>query len=121
MRSLEEIRETIEGPPQICLSLPWGQKLLVTEAGVDLGRDAKDCEPFKRQIKVRYPQVSGLHLRISIDSAGDVFAVDLHSMNGTYVNGELLVPGKLTQLYLTDHLTLARDVPVLLLPWENDG
>lgn len=71
------------------LEFPWGA-VAIPPAGLTIGRDfGAECGP---QIDT-YDNVSRAHARISLED-GQLFVEDVHSTNGTTVNGVVTVPGR---------------------------
>lgn len=77
-----------------------GQKLLsrhtVPKSGLLFGRSG-DCT-----VVVENQSVSARHFRILKGRTGKYFIEDLHSKNGTFLNGTRLSPGQRTELRLND-------------------
>jgi ABC-type multidrug transport system ATPase subunit/pSer/pThr/pTyr-binding forkhead associated (FHA) protein len=66
-----------------------------------IGRDSK------AQIRIEKPEISGLHLQLIFDGVSCLYAVDLGSTNGTFVNGSRISPGVQILVSPQDVLTIA--------------
>ena len=66
-----------------------------------IGRDSK------AQIRIEKPEISGLHLQLIFDGVSCLYAVDLGSTNGTFVNGLRISPGVQILVSPQDVLTIA--------------
>ena len=72
--------------------------------GLAIGRHPGLCERV-----VDDPGVSRRHVRVGL-AGGDLFAEDLHSLNGTLLDGEAIPPFQPVPLAAGDTLTLGRVV-----------
>jgi ABC-type multidrug transport system ATPase subunit len=66
-----------------------------------IGRDSKV------QIKIEKPEISSLHLQLVFDGENHLYAIDLGSTNGTFLNGSRVSPGIQIPISSHDTLTLA--------------
>jgi len=57
-----------------------------------------------KDVVLRHPNISKLHAWFELDGAGNVYAADAGSTNGTYHNGERLPPRELTKVHPGDHM-----------------
>ena len=62
-------------------------------------------------IRLKDPSVSSRHLRIQRKD-GSLFVEDLHSTNGTFLNGQKITPGQLVEVREGDLITVGdTDIP----------
>lgn len=80
---------------QTCVS-----KHIVPKRGLLFGR-SPDCA-----VVVENPSVSSRHFRILRGRTGRCFVEDLHSKNGTFLNGARVSPGKRVELSLNDTIRI---------------
>ncbi|HWR19447.1 MAG TPA: PrsW family glutamic-type intramembrane protease [Clostridia bacterium] len=78
-----------------------GMELPLASARVVLGRDQT-----RANLILTNPRVSGAHCAVWFEN-GRVFVSDLGSTNGTFLNGERLIPNKIHELYPASELWLA--------------
>jgi pSer/pThr/pTyr-binding forkhead associated (FHA) protein len=94
--------ETIESGIQVVQY--EGQKLLskhtVPKKGLLFGRSS-DCT-----VSVENQSVSAQHFRILKGRTGRYFVEDLHSKNGTFLNGTRMSPGERIELHLNDTIRI---------------
>ncbi len=81
-----------------------GQKLLskhtVPKKGLLFGRNPECTVPVENQ------SVSAQHFRILKGRTGKYFVEDLHSKNGTFLNGTRMSPGQRMELHLNDTIRI---------------
>ncbi len=68
-----------------------------------IGRSSK-CD-----IHIKNSHVSGMHLKVKLLEDNRIFVVDLDSTNGTYINGEKLIPKKPFELTVGSKLILGSE------------
>ncbi len=61
----------------------------------------------KPDYALQYPQISRVHARLSKDENGEIRIEDMRSLNGTYVNGKEVSPGKPVRLNPGDAVCFA--------------
>ena len=76
--------------------------IIVDDDNIVIGSMAGNCDQV-----ISAKGVSRLHAKISGKNDG-IYIMDMNSTNGTYLNGELLVPGKEYRLELGDMVSFAK-------------
>ncbi|HBW85380.1 MAG TPA: hypothetical protein DEF82_01125, partial [Crocinitomicaceae bacterium] len=71
-------------------------------------------------IVLSLPQISKKHAQLIYDEAGDTYLIDLESRNGTFVNGNKLIPNSPNKISIGDKITLAVENQVELLITQDD-
>jgi pSer/pThr/pTyr-binding forkhead associated (FHA) protein len=95
-------------PVVLRLSFPTGNVDVPAGTSLLLGRDPQ--ESLVAAAFARFENVSRRHATISVDDAGHASVRDEHSTNGTWVNGDRVLPGVDIRLADGDNLRLAADV-----------
>lgn len=94
------------------VEVPAGTSLL-------LGRDP--AESLVAAAFAQYDNVSRRHATVTVDDAGHATIRDEHSTNGTFVNGDRVLPGTAVRLVDGDTVRLGADVTgEVLLPRQQD-
>jgi len=94
------------------VEVPAGTSLL-------LGRDP--AESLVAAAFAQFDNVSRRHATVTVDDAGHATIRDEHSTNGTYVNGDRVLPGTAVRLADGDTVRLGADVTAdVLLPRQQD-
>jgi pSer/pThr/pTyr-binding forkhead associated (FHA) protein len=100
------------------LSFPTGNVEVPAGTSLLLGRDPADS--LVAAAFSRYENVSRRHATITMDDAGHATIRDEHSTNGTFVNGDRVLPGIAVRLADGDVVRLAADVTAeVLLPRQE--
>ena len=95
-------------PVVLRLLFPTGNVDVPAGTSLLLGRDPQ--ESLVAAAFARYENVSRRHATISVDDAGHASVRDEHSTNGTWVNGDRVLPGVDVRLADGDSLRLAADI-----------
>lgn len=95
-------------PVVLRLSFPTGNVDVPAGTSLLLGRDPQ--ESLVAAAFARFENVSRRHATVSVDDAGHATVRDEHSTNGTWVNGDRVLPGVEVRLADGDRLRLAGDV-----------
>jgi pSer/pThr/pTyr-binding forkhead associated (FHA) protein len=97
--------------PNSNVEVPAGTSLL-------LGRDP--TESLVAAAFAEFENVSRKHATVTVDDAGHATIRDEHSTNGTFVNGDRVLPGTAVRLADGDMVRLAADVAAeVLLPRQE--
>jgi hypothetical protein len=100
------------------LTFPTGNVEVPAGTSLLLGRDP--AESLVAAAFSRYENVSRRHATITMDDAGHATIRDEHSTNGTFVNGDRVLPGIAVRLADGDVVRLAADVTAeVLLPRQE--
>lgn len=102
------------------LSFPTGNVEVPAGTTVLLGRDP--AESLVAAAFAQYENVSRRHATVTVDDAGHASIRDESSTNGTFVNGDRVLPGVSVRLADGDVVRLAADVSaeVVLPRYEPD-
>jgi hypothetical protein len=95
-------------PVVLRLTFPTGNVDVPAGTSLLLGRDPQ--ESLVAAAFARYENISRRHATVSVDDAGHATVRDEHSTNGTWVNGDRVLPGVDVRLADGDSLRLAADV-----------
>lgn len=95
-------------PVVLRLAFPTGNVDVPAGTSLLLGRDPQ--ESLVAAAFARFDNVSRRHATVSVDDAGHASVRDEHSTNGTWVNGDRILPGVAVRLADGDNLRLAADV-----------
>jgi hypothetical protein len=95
-------------PVVLRLTFPTGNVDVPAGTSLLLGRDPQ--ESLVAAAFARFENVSRRHATVSVDDAGQASVRDEHSTNGTWVNGDRVLPGVDVRLADGDNLRLAADV-----------
>jgi hypothetical protein len=90
------------------LSFPTGNVEVPAGTSLLLGRDP--AESLVAAAFAGYENVSRRHATVTMDDAGHASIRDEHSTNGTFVNGDRVLPGVAVRLADGDVVRLAADV-----------
>jgi pSer/pThr/pTyr-binding forkhead associated (FHA) protein len=101
-------RQVQISPVVLRLAFPTGNVDVPAGTSLLLGRDPQ--ESLVAAAFARFENVSRRHATISVDDAGHASVRDEHSTNGTWVNGDRVLPGVDVRLADGDSLRLAADV-----------
>lgn len=97
-------QEPVEAQGRIRLVQYEGQRRLsestIPARGLLVGRDP-DCD-----VVVENPSVSSRHFRVLKGRTGKYYVEDLHSRNGTFLNGDRLSPGKMVDIRPNDAIRM---------------
>jgi hypothetical protein len=116
LRPLQQARGQIS-PVVLRLVFPTGNVDVPAGTSLVLGRDPQ--ESLVAAAFARFENVSRRHATISVDDFGHASVRDEHSTNGTWVNGDRVLPGVDVRLADGDSLRLAADVTAqVLLPTQ---
>jgi pSer/pThr/pTyr-binding forkhead associated (FHA) protein len=100
------------------LSFPTGNVEVPAGTSLLLGRDP--AESLVAAAFAQYENVSRRHATVNMDDAGHASIRDEHSTNGTFVNGDRVLPGVAVRLADGDVVRLAADVTAeVLLPRQE--
>jgi pSer/pThr/pTyr-binding forkhead associated (FHA) protein len=100
------------------LSFPTGNVEVPAGTTVLLGRDP--AESLVAAAFAQYENVSRRHATVSVDDSGRASIRDENSTNGTFVNGDRVLPGVSVRLADGDVLRLAADVSAdVVLPRQQ--
>jgi hypothetical protein len=95
-------------PVVLRLAFPTGNVDVPAGTSLLLGRDPQ--ESLVAAAFARFENVSRRHATVSVDDAGHASVRDEHSTNGTWVNGDRVLPGVDVRLADGDSLRLAADI-----------
>jgi FHA domain/Double zinc ribbon len=95
-------------PVVLRLTFPTGNVDVPAGTSLLLGRDPQ--ESLVAAAFARFENVSRRHATVSVDDAGHASVRDEHSTNGTWVNGDRVLPGVDVRLADGDSLRLAADI-----------
>ena len=95
-------------PVVLRLTFPTGNVDVPAGTSLLLGRDPQ--ESLVAAAFARYENVSRRHATVSVDDHGHASVRDEHSTNGTWVNGDRVLPGVDVRLADGDSLRLAADI-----------
>jgi hypothetical protein len=95
-------------PAVLRLAFPTGNVEVPAGTSVLLGRDP--AESLVAAAFSAYENVSRRHATVTVDDAGHATVRDEYSTNGTFVNGDRVLPGSTVRLADGDTLRLAADV-----------
>jgi pSer/pThr/pTyr-binding forkhead associated (FHA) protein len=102
-------------PSVLRLSFPTGNVEVPAGTSLLLGRDP--TESLVAAAFSQYENVSRRHATVTVDDSGHATIRDEHSTNGTFVNGDRVLPGTAVRLADGDEVRLAADVSAeVLLP-----
>jgi pSer/pThr/pTyr-binding forkhead associated (FHA) protein len=105
-------------PSVLRLSFPTGNVEVPAGTSLLLGRDP--AESLVAAAFSSYENVSRRHATVTMDDAGHASIRDEHSTNGTFVNGDRVLPGVAVRLADGDVVRLAADVTAeVLLPRQE--
>jgi hypothetical protein len=100
------------------LSFPTGNVEVPAGTSLLLGRDP--AESLVAAAFSRYENVSRRHATVTVDDSGHASIRDEHSTNGTFVNGDRVLPGTAVRLADGDVVRLAADASAeVLLPRQE--
>jgi pSer/pThr/pTyr-binding forkhead associated (FHA) protein len=100
------------------LAFPTGNVEVPAGTTVLLGRDP--AESLVAAAFAQYENVSRRHATVAVDDAGHASIRDEHSTNGTFVNGDRVLPGISVRLADGDVVRLAADVSAdVVLPRQQ--
>jgi ABC-type multidrug transport system ATPase subunit/pSer/pThr/pTyr-binding forkhead associated (FHA) protein len=80
---------------------------LLKKIQVGVGQDLKIGRSSVCQIVLPVEVISSSHAQLATDQHGNCFLTDLHSTNGTYINGQRLVSGTPSLIKAGDHILLS--------------
>lgn len=110
-----EDRSRSISPAVLRLSFPTGNVEIPAGTSLLLGRDP--AESLVAAAFARYENVSRRHATVTMDDDGHASIRDENSTNGTFVNGDRVLPGVAVRLADGDVVRLAADVAAdVLLP-----
>ncbi len=95
-------------PVVLRLAFPTGNVDVPAGTSLLLGRDPQ--ESLVAAAFARFENVSRQHATVSVDDSGRASVRDEHSTNGTWVNGDRVLPGVDVRLADGDNLRLAADI-----------
>jgi FHA domain/Double zinc ribbon len=95
-------------PAVLRLTFPTGNVDVPAGTSLLLGRDP--TESLVAAAFARFENVSRRHATVSVDDSGHASVRDEHSTNGTWVNGDRVLPGVDVRLADGDNLRLAADI-----------
>jgi pSer/pThr/pTyr-binding forkhead associated (FHA) protein len=101
-------REGPISPAVLRLAFPTGNVEVPAGTSLLLGRDPEDS--LVAAAFAGYENVSRRHATVTVDDAGHATIRDEHSTNGTFVNGDRVLPGTGVRLADGDIVRLAGDV-----------
>jgi pSer/pThr/pTyr-binding forkhead associated (FHA) protein len=105
-------------PSVLRLSFPTGNVEVPAGTSLLLGRDP--AESLVAAAFSAFENVSRRHATVTVDDAGHATIRDEHSTNGTYVNGDRVLPGTSVRLADGDVVRLGADVSAeVLLPRQE--
>ncbi len=100
------------------LAFPTGNVEVPAGTSLLLGRDP--AESLVAAAFSQFENVSRRHATVTMDDAGHATIRDEHSTNGTFVNGDRVLPGNTVRLADGDRVRLAADVAAeVLLPRQE--
>jgi hypothetical protein len=95
-------------PVVLRLTFPTGNVDVPAGTSLVLGRDP--AESLVAAAFARYENVSRRHATVSVSDAGEATIRDEHSTNGTFVNGDRVLPGTDVSISDGDQVRLGADV-----------
>jgi hypothetical protein len=104
----QPLPQTHVSPIVLRLLFPTGTVDVPAGTSLLLGRDPQ--ESLVAAAFARFENVSRRHATISVDDAGHAIVRDENSTNGTWVNGDRVLPGVDVRLADGDSLRLAADI-----------
>ncbi|HEY2505473.1 MAG TPA: FHA domain-containing protein [Streptosporangiaceae bacterium] len=105
-------------PAVLCLSFPTGNVEVPAGTTLLLGRDP--AESLVAAAFAEYENVSRRHATVTVDDGGHASIRDENSTNGTFVNGDRVLPGIAVRLADGDVVRLAADVSAeVMLPRKH--
>jgi pSer/pThr/pTyr-binding forkhead associated (FHA) protein len=105
-------------PAVLRLTFPTGNVEVPAGTTVLLGRDPE--ESLVAAAFARYENVSRRHATVTVDDGGRASIRDENSTNGTFVNGDRVLPGIAVRLADGDVVRLAADVSAeVVLPRQH--
>jgi pSer/pThr/pTyr-binding forkhead associated (FHA) protein len=105
-------------PAVLRLAFPTGNVEVPAGTSLLLGRDP--AESLVAAAFSGFENVSRRHATVTMDDAGHATVRDEHSTNGTFVNGDRVLPGTAVRLADGDQVRLAADVTgEVLLPRQE--
>lgn len=105
-------------PAVLCLSFPTGNVEVPAGTTLLLGRDP--AESLVAAAFADYENVSRRHATVTVDDSGRATIRDENSTNGTFVNGDRVLPGVAVRLADGDVVRLAADVSAeVMLPRQH--
>jgi pSer/pThr/pTyr-binding forkhead associated (FHA) protein len=105
-------------PAVLRLAFPTGNVEVPAGTSLLLGRDP--AESLVAAAFAQYENVSRRHATVMVDDAGHATIRDENSTNGTFVNGDRVLPGVAVRLADGDVVRLAADVAAdVLLPRQE--
>ena len=105
-------------PAVLRLAFPTGNVEVPAGTSLLLGRDP--AESLVAAAFSGFENVSRRHATVTMDDAGHATVRDEHSTNGTFVNGDRVLPGTTVRLADGDQVRLAADVTgEVLLPRQE--
>jgi pSer/pThr/pTyr-binding forkhead associated (FHA) protein len=105
-------------PAVLRLAFPTGNVEVPAGTSLVLGRDP--AESLVAAAFSDFENVSRRHATVMVDDAGHATVRDEHSTNGTFVNGDRVLPGTAVRLADGDQVRLAADVTgEVLLPRQE--
>lgn len=107
-------------PVVLRLSFPTGNVDVPAGTSLVLGRDPG--ESLVAAAFARFDNVSRRHATVTVSDTGVASIRDEHSTNGTYVNGDRVLPGTDVRIAHGDNVRLAADVEAdVSLPLHDTG
>ncbi len=111
-------RASTISPTVLRLSFPTGNVEVPAGTTLLLGRDP--AESLVAAAFAEYENVSRRHATVTVDDGGHASVRDENSTNGTFVNGDRVLPGVAVRLVDGDILRLAADVTAeVMLPRQQ--
>jgi pSer/pThr/pTyr-binding forkhead associated (FHA) protein len=104
----EEGKTSPISPTVLRMAFPAGNVEVPAGTSLLLGRDPEDS--LVAAAFASYENVSRRHATVTVDDAGHAVIRDEHSTNGTFVNGDRVLPGTGVRLADGDTVRLAGDV-----------
>jgi pSer/pThr/pTyr-binding forkhead associated (FHA) protein len=105
-------------PAVLRLAFPTGNVEVPAGTSLLLGRDP--AESLVAAAFSQFENVSRRHATVTVDDAGHASIRDEHSTNGTFVNGDRVLPGTTVRLADGDTVRLGADVSgEVLLPRQE--
>jgi hypothetical protein len=107
-------------PLVLRLAFPTGNVDVPAGTSLLLGRDPG--ESLVAAAFIPYENVSRRHATVTVSDTGEATIRDEHSTNGTFVNGDRVLPGTDVSIGDGDNVRLAADVTAeVSLPWPGPG
>jgi pSer/pThr/pTyr-binding forkhead associated (FHA) protein len=105
-------------PTVLRLAFPTGNVEVPAGTSLLLGRDP--AESLVAAAFSQFDNVSRRHATVTVDDSGHATIRDEHSTNGTFVNGDRVLPGATVRLADGDAVRLGADVTAeVLLPRQE--